>query len=112
VHPRLATPVEHTTLVCVVTDARLTKTEAAQVARMAGAGVARAIAPVNTPFDGDTVFCLATGARPASAFACGVVAADVVAAAVRDGVRRARSLRGVPTAAERLAERGATFTGP
>ena len=124
VHPRLATPVEHTTLVCVVTDARLTKAEAGQVARMAGAGVARAVAPVNTPFDGDTVFCLATGARPASAFDCGVVAADVTAAAVRDGVRRARSLRGVPTAAERLAGAvaaearvaappdGTAFTGP
>ena len=70
---------------------------------MASAGLARAVAPVNTPFDGDAVFCLATGPRPASPFACGVVAAEVVAAAIRDGVRRATSLRGVPTAAERRA---------
>ena len=51
---------EATTLVCVLTDARLTKTEAWLCARAAGAGMARAITPVWTPFDGDTVFCAAT----------------------------------------------------
>jgi len=100
VHPRLAAPTS-TTLVAVVTDARLTKAEAAQVARMAHAGVCRAVSPVNTPFDGDAVFCLATGARSGALFACGVAAAEAAAAAVREGVRRATSLRGVPTAAQR-----------
>ncbi len=99
-HPRLAAP-QNTTLAVVATDGRLAKAEAAQVARMATAGVCRAVSPVHTPFDGDVVFCLATGPRPASTFACGVAAAEVVAAAVRDGVRRATSVRGVPTAADR-----------
>jgi L-aminopeptidase/D-esterase-like protein len=101
-HPRLAAPA-HTTLAVVATDGRLGKAEASHVARMASAGVCRAVSPVHTPFDGDVVFCLATGPRPASTFACGVAAARVVAAAVRDGVRRATSIRGVPTAAERRA---------
>jgi L-aminopeptidase/D-esterase-like protein len=99
VHPRLAPT--STTLVVVATDARLAKAEAAQVARMAHAGLCRAISPVNTPFDGDVVFCLATGARSGGLFACGVAAAEASAAAVRDAVRRATGLRGVPTAAER-----------
>lgn len=102
VHPRLAAP-ENTTLACVVTDGRLTKAEAAMVARMAHAGMARAISPVHTPIDGDAVFSLATGARPVSVFACGVAAAAAVADAIRDAVHRASSLRGVPTAAERRA---------
>ena len=73
------------------------------MARMAQAGVARAVSPVHTPLDGDAVFCLATGARPASTFACGVAAAEAVADAIRDAVRSATSVRGVPTAAERAA---------
>jgi L-aminopeptidase/D-esterase-like protein len=101
-HPRLAAP-GSTTLACVVTDARLSKAEAGIVARMAQAGVARAVSPVHTPFDGDAVFCLATCARPASAFACGVAAAEAVAGAVRDAVRTATALRGIPTGAERAA---------
>lgn len=101
-HPRLAAP-GSTTLVCVVTDARLHKSECSIVARMAQAGVARAVSPVHTPFDGDAAFCLATGARPASTFACGVAAAEAVADAIRDAVRSATAVRGVPTAAERAA---------
>ena len=102
VHPRLAAPT-NTTLVCVVTDARLTRAEATTVARMSHAGMARAVSPVHTPIDGDAAFCLATGERPASVFACGVAAAEAAAGAIRDAVRRATSVRGVPTAAERRA---------
>lgn len=100
-HPRLAA--EHTTLACVVTDAALTRQGAATVARMAHAGMARAVSPVHTPIDGDAAFCLATGARPASVFAVGVAAAEAVADAIRDGVGAATPVRGVPTAADRAA---------
>jgi L-aminopeptidase/D-esterase-like protein len=103
-HPRLAAP-GSTTLACVVTDARLHKTDCSIVARMAQAGVARAVSPVHTPFDGDAAFCLATGGRPASTFACGVAAAEAVADAIRGAVRSATSVRGVPTAADRAAGR-------
>ncbi len=103
-HPRLAAP-GSTTLACVVTDAALHKADCSIVARMAQAGVARAVSPTHTPLDGDAVFCLATGVRPASTFACGVAAAEAVAAAIRDAVRSAVAVRGVPTAAERVASR-------
>ena len=83
---------EATTLVCVITDADLDKTSCAKVARMATAGVARAIDPVFTPFDGDVVFCLASGAAAAAPWTVmrvGSLAATVVAEAIRDGVRQA-----------------------
>ncbi len=54
----------NSTLVCVMTDASLDKLGCSRVARMASAGVARAIDPVYTDVDGDTVFCLASGSRP------------------------------------------------
>jgi L-aminopeptidase/D-esterase-like protein len=100
VHPRLVPPLS-TTLAVIATDARLDKAGATQVARMGQAGVCRAVSPVSTPLDGDVVFCLATGARAASLTTCGIAAAEVVAAAIRDGVRRAEGVGGVPTAAER-----------
>ncbi len=85
-----------------MTDGRFTRAEAAMVARMAHAGMARAVSPVHTPIDGDAAFCLATGARPASVFACGVAAAEATSAAIRDAVRQATAVRGVPTCGDRL----------
>lgn len=46
-------------------DATLTKAQCAKVSGIAHDGMARAIRPVHTMFDGDTVFTMATGARPA-----------------------------------------------
>ncbi len=100
-HPRIAP--SNTTLACVVTDAALDKAGAAQLARMGSAGVCRAITPVNTSLDGDVTYALATGARPGTALACGLVAAAVVEEAVRGAVTAAVSVRGVPTGAERRA---------
>jgi L-aminopeptidase/D-esterase-like protein len=92
---------EATTLVCVVTDARLTKTEAWLCARAANAGVARAVVPVWTPFDGDAVFCAATGAVDVDMVAVSALAAEVVAEAIRDGVRQATGAPGCQAASER-----------
>lgn len=89
---------EATTLVCVLTDARLTKTEAWLVSRAANAGLARAVSPAWTPFDGDTVFCAATNALEADPLAVAVIAAEVTAAAIRDGVRQATGAPGCPSA--------------
>ena len=48
----------------MITDAALDKLAANKVARMASAGIARAVDPVFTPFDGDIAFCLASGGPP------------------------------------------------
>lgn len=58
--PRAA---ENTTIGVVATDATLTKAQALKVAQMAHDGLARAIRPAHTMFDGDTLFCLATGIK-------------------------------------------------
>jgi L-aminopeptidase/D-esterase-like protein len=90
-------PGQSTTLVCVCTDAALDKRGCGIVARIATAGIARAVDPVFTPVDGDVVFCLASGPAapppgPAASWALlrlGTVAATVTAAAIRDAVREA-----------------------
>jgi L-aminopeptidase/D-esterase-like protein len=92
---------EATTLVCVVTDVALTKLEAWMCARAANAGVARAVTPVWTPFDGDTVFCASTGRVQGDVLALSLIVADLVADAIRDGVREATGAPGCPAAGER-----------
>jgi L-aminopeptidase/D-esterase-like protein len=88
----------NTTLACVFTDASLDKRSCAIVARMASAGIARAVNPAFTPVDGDVVFCLASGSEPPpvpgaaaswSLTLLGTVAATVTAASIRDAVRQA-----------------------
>jgi L-aminopeptidase/D-esterase-like protein len=84
----------NTTLVCLMTDAPLTKTGCARVARMASGGVARAVDPTFSDADGDVVFCLASGRGEPDRFtsiAVGTIAATVTAAAIRDAVRSASS---------------------
>jgi L-aminopeptidase/D-esterase-like protein len=62
--------------------------------------VCRAIRPVHTRFDGDTVFALATGEVEASQEQLGVLAAELTVEAILDGVRQASGLDGVPSASE------------
>ena len=91
--PELKVPEGNTTLVCVCTDAELTKAECGMVARAATAGIARAVDPTFTPVDGDVAFCLASGTagegRDFLSMQIGAAAATATAAAIRDAVRRA-----------------------
>jgi L-aminopeptidase/D-esterase-like protein len=91
---------ENTTIGVVATNARLTKTQATAVARMAHDGLARAISPVHTPADGDALFALATGELPAppDLLRIGALAAEAVAEAVVRAVRAAESIPGYPAA--------------
>ena len=58
-----SSPAQNTTIAVVATDAILTKAQAQKVAQMAHDGMARAIRPSHTMFDGDTIFCMATCKR-------------------------------------------------
>jgi L-aminopeptidase/D-esterase-like protein len=83
-------PGANTTIGVVVTDAKLNKEQANRVATIAHDGIARAVRPAHTMWDGDTIFCLATGTVAAPYDAVEVVAADVVARAIAVGVRAAQ----------------------
>ena len=83
-----------TTLGVVATDAVLNKAQANKIAQMAHDGFARAINPVHTLTDGDTIFALATGAtgRTANVTLLGALAAEVMAIAILRAVRTATRL--------------------
>jgi len=81
----------HTVIGVVATNARLTKVEANKVAQMAHDGLARAVRPAHTMFDGDTLFALATGQKRGDVNLVGAYAAEVVAEAI---VRAVQAVRG------------------
>ena len=93
---------DNTTIGVVATNANLTKTQATKVAQMAHDGYARAISPVHTPADGDTIFALATGAKAGEAnlTTVGALAAEVMADAIIHAVRQATSIPGYPAASD------------
>ena len=82
-------PGANTTIGVVVTDAELTREQANRVAAVAHDGIARAVRPAHTRYDGDTLFCLATGAvlaapaDPADPRAVNALADAVESAAAR-----------------------------
>lgn len=86
---------ENTTIGVVATNASLTKAEATKMAQMAHDGYARAINPVHTPYDGDTVFALSTCTlkTEVQTGAIGALAAEVMATAI---IRAAFQATGVP----------------
>ena len=95
-------PALNTTLAVVATNAILDKAECRRTASAAHAGLARALDPSHTLADGDTVFCLATGAlaldrsseaaRQASLITLQSAAADVVRLAILDGINCAEAV--------------------
>ncbi|WP_262693178.1 P1 family peptidase [Kordiimonas aquimaris] len=58
--PKMGISGTNTTIAAVATNAPLNKAECTRFAMMAQDGLARALRPIHTPFDGDTVFALST----------------------------------------------------
>ena len=85
----------NTTIGVLATDAVLSKSQAHRLAQMGHNGLAQTIRPVHTPWDGDTLFALATGKSgvPADMMLLSTLATEVTALAVLSAVASAESLR-------------------
>ncbi|MCH1983167.1 P1 family peptidase [Ruminococcus sp. OA3] len=90
----------NTTIGCIVTNAKLDKTQMMKIASMAHDGMARTIRPVHTWADGDSIFAMATGEVAADANAVGTLAARVMGYAVNRGVQKAVGDYGLISASE------------
>src|SRR4030081_731663 len=93
----------NTTLGVVACTADSTTAECKRVAMMAHDGIARAVRPAHTPFDGDTIFALASGALPvpveqraAHVGRIGSAAADCLSRAIARAVHCADPSRDQP----------------
>lgn len=87
---------QNTTIGVIAVGGALSKEGANKVARMAHDGLARTISPIHTMFDGDTLFCLATGGAEVDVNAAGTAAALAVDFAVLNAVRHAQPMGGLP----------------
>jgi L-aminopeptidase/D-esterase-like protein len=101
-------PGQNTTIGLVATEATLNKSQAQKIAQMAHDGLARAIRPAHTMFDGDALFCLSTGEKKLpelpgffvapqaqSVNEIGHAAAECITRAVIGAIISARSLGGM-----------------
>lgn len=91
---------ENTTIACIMTNAKLTKAQCQKIASIAHDGYARAISPVHTSADGDTIFVMASGKIEADFDLVGVAAAEQIRLAILEGVRSAEPMFGLKTASE------------
>ena len=91
---------DNTVIGVVATNASLNKEETNKVAQMAHDGLARAIRPAHTMFDGDTIFALASGEQEGDVNVVGAFAAEVFTEAILRAVRTATSAGGLPALAD------------
>lgn len=91
-----ALPGGNTTLGIIVTNAALNKSQLTKVAGMAHNGYARAIRPVHTMADGDSIYALSTGSIPGDVNVIGALAATVMEKAIIRAVKAAGSGWGLP----------------
>lgn len=91
--------VTNTTIGAVVTNARLSKAQLCKLAGMAHDGYARAISPIHTSLDGDSIYALSVGDVPAPLDVTGTLAADVMVRAILTAARAAEPALGLQSAA-------------
>ncbi len=90
---------QNTTIGVIATNAKFDKTQMTKIAQMGHDGMARAINPSHTSYDGDTLFALSTGTSSVNATLVGVgaLAAEVVSDAIVRAVMTATSIPGYPS---------------
>lgn len=92
----------NTTISCLITNAKLTKAQCNKLASILHDGYARAIKPVHSTMDGDTIFVMTTGEKDVNFDAFAALATDIVQYSVIDGAISAESAYGLPAAREFL----------
>ena len=88
-------PQGNTTIGCIVTNAKLDKAQCTKIASITHNGYARAIRPVHTMSDGDTIFVTASGKIEVQPDIVGVLATDCMAKAINQAVKHATGAYGL-----------------
>ncbi len=94
---RRVEPFQNTTLAVVATNAKFLKLELMRIARIGQTGITRVVTPSHTISDGDLVFAVSCGNIEGDANAVGIIAAELISEAIIRGVKKARSLGGIPS---------------
>ncbi len=92
--------VENTTIGAVITNAKFDKSQLCKIAGMTHNGYARAIRPVHTTADGDSIYALSVGDVSADQDLVGTLAADVMSEAIKRAVENVETAYGFISASE------------
>lgn len=82
----------NTTIGCIITNAKLTKPEANKLADITHDALAMCIRPVHTSFDGDSIFCMASGEKKANFVLLGEMAIEAMTEAIMRSVKTSDEL--------------------
>lgn len=96
-HPPSVGFSENTILIAIITNAKLNKIEANKISRRAQNGLARAVIPASTSYDGDIIFTLACGQKDYDLDLISEIAAEAVRRSILAGVNNADSLGNFPS---------------
>lgn len=92
--------VENTTIGAILTNGAFTKVQLGKLAGMAHDGLARAIRPIHTTADGDSIYAVSVGTVKADQDMVGTLAAQVMAEAIKRAVLSAGAAYGFPAAGD------------
>ncbi len=87
--------IDNTTIGIVATNAKLDKAGCKKISQMAHDGYARAIFPIHTPHDGDTIFTMATGEIETDITLLGSIAAEVVEKSIVNAIKNASDVKNI-----------------
>lgn len=87
----------NTTIGTIITNAAFTKSQLCKIAAMTHNGFARAIRPVHTSADGDSIYALSVGKVSADMDIVGSVAANVMSEAILRAVNNSKAAFGIPS---------------
>ena len=89
--------IDNTTIGIIATNAKLTKAQCKKISQMAHDGYAKAIFPIHTPHDGDTIFTMATGEIEVEAdlTLLGCLATEAVEKSIINAVKSAKSIQNI-----------------
>lgn len=90
----------NTTIACLITNAKMTKSQANKLASILHDAYARSIKPVHGTMDGDTIFVLTTNKAEVNFDAFAALSTDVLQYAIIDAGTSAKSAYGLPAACD------------
>lgn len=88
---------ENTTIACLVSNAKLTKSEVNRITNIANNAYAKVISPVHTSLDGDSIFMMSNGNIKVNPDTLATLAVDVLATAINRAIFAAEETQDLPS---------------
>lgn len=89
--------IDNTTIGIIATNAKLDKAQCKKISQMSHNGYAKAIFPIHTPHDGDTIFTIATGEIDSDVTLLGSLATEVMEQSIINAIKNSNEVEEIPS---------------